>query len=880
MGVWTPGPGATAGDDLYTGDDNQDVVDGLDGADALIGNGGDDILSGSGGNDTLIGGAGRDTLYGGEGADEITGGDDHDRLFGGAGTDILTGGAGTDVLDGQDGADTMMGGASGDFYYVDDPGDVVIDDAVGGGNDTVFVPFDWTLGDHIENLTLTSATAAHLIGNALANRMIGNAGADTIDGGAGADTMEGGGGDDLYFVDNVGDRVIDIAGTDTVRATASFTTGTGVEHVVLLGTAADGKALLTVTGNSANNTLQAMTMTGGDGDDTYIVDDAAQVIVEAVDGGSDTVSSSLAMFALSGNLEHLILRNNASGVGTATANRIQAGSGNNSLDGGAGADTLTGGGGNDVYFVDNAGDVATENRNEGDDTVHSSISWTLGANFEALELTGAANINGTGNSLANSLSGNSGDNVLDGGLSADTMIGAGGDDTYIVDNAGDFTIELGDGGIDLVRASLSWTLSNNVEDLELTGAANLNATGNALENVIVGNDGANLIDGGAGADSMYGGLGDDLYIVDDFFDLVGESAVGGVDGVRASVSWALSSNIENLRLTGTDHTAAVGNGLANLLTGNVGENALDGGGGDDTLDGGAGADLLIGRSGNDTYIVDDEFDFAFESPDDGIDIVLSSAHYWLGEDIENLTLTGSADVMGLGNDLANVIRGNDGANVIDGGAGADTMSGGKGDDFYYVDNAGDVTAEAAIGGVDSVRSTLTWTLASNTEHLSLAGGANRNGIGNGLDNSLIGNGGDNVLSGSGGADTLIGASGDDRLIGGIGQDVLTGGAGADAFVFDVARVATNTDTITDFSVADDTIHLDNAIFTQLGAEGALNASMFRIGGSPADPNDYLFYNSATGALYYDANGSSAGGAFRIATLAPGLALTAADFLVI
>ena len=163
------------------------------------------------------------------------------------------------------------------------------------------------------------------------------------------------------------------------------------------------------------------------------------------------------------------------------------------------------------------------------------------------------------------------------------MVGGKGNDTYVVDNAGDSVTEKGGQGTDTVKASVSFTLGANVENLTLTGGASIDGTGNDLANKLTGNNGNNTLDGKAGADAMAGGKGNDVYIVDDAGDSVTESAGQGTDTVRASISYALGSDVENLTLTGAAAIGGTGNGLANTITGNAAANVLAGGAGDDVF---------------------------------------------------------------------------------------------------------------------------------------------------------------------------------------------------------------------------------------------------------------------------------------------------------
>ena len=792
-----------------------DLINGSSAADTLMAFDGDDRIDGATGSDRMIGGAGNDTYIADSSEDAasetVDGGTDtvlssasfflgtwvenltltgtaSVNANGNALDNVLTGNSGENFIDGQGGADRMIGGGGNDTYVVDNPLDRVVEVA-GGGADTVSSSVSYVLGANLEALELTGTGAINGTGNGLANRLVGNSGANILNGGAGADTMFGGAGSDTYIVDNAGDALVDTGGIDTVKSPFSFTLGGSLDNLVLLGTGAldgTGNSLAnTLTGTAAANVLtggggddlldgKAGTdrLVGGVGDDIFVVDRAADVVVELAGEGSDTIESSVTR-VLEEFVEKLVLTGAApiNGTGNALANTLVGNAGANRLDGRSGVDQMSGGAGNDTYIVDVQGDIVREALGGGTDIVLSSASCFLADWVENLTLTGTASVTAHGNGLSNVIRGNAGANFVDGHGGADTMIGGGGNDTYMVDDGLDAVIELAGGGADTVMSAVSFTLGANVENLELTSNA-VNATGNTLANTLLGNSFANVLNGGAGADVMSGRGGNDTYVVDSAGDQVIESSGNGIDTVNSALGWILASNVENLVLTGTRAINGAGNALANSLTGNSAANRLDGG---------AGIDTMTGGDGNDTYIVDDEDDAAIEtSAAGGIDSVWSSADFTLGANVENLVLTGTLAINGGGNALANSLTGNAAANALDGKTGADVMKGGDGDDFYWVDDPGDLVIETrAVGGMDSVRSSVSFTLGAWVEKLELVGGSAIDGTGNGLANDLTGNAAANILDGGLGRDVMRGGGGNDTYrVDNVGDQAIETGASA------------------------------------------------------------------------------------------------------
>jgi len=759
--------------------------------DTLIGNALANLLNGRAGKDTMIGGAGNDTYVVDNIGDKVqessTLASEIDTVISsvnytlGANIETLTlsstanlngtgntlnnrinGNAGANTLDGGGGIDTLVGGAGNDTYVVDNLKDVVTETSTLASEiDTVRSSVNWALGTNLENLTLTGSAHLNGTGNALNNVLTGNAGNNVLNGGTGRDTLIGGAGNDTYVLDRADELVL-----------VQESLNQGNDGLIVTYAASSSSSVVNLNLSNLRN------------------------VENAVLSGTGT-------FTVIGN------ELNNSLLGNASVNNLQGGVGNDVLDGGVGADTLIGGIGNDTYVVDNLKDIVSETSSlAGEiDTVRSSLNWSLGANLENLSLIGSANLNGNGNALSNVLIGNTGNNVLSGGAGndtldgssgIDTLVGGTGNDTYMVDNLKDVVTETSAlaGEIDTVRSSVTWTLGANLETLILTGSALLNGTGNALGNVLVGNAGNNVLSGGAGSDTLdgaggidtlVGGTGNDTYMVDNLKDVVTETSTlaSEIDTVRSSVNWALGANLENLTLTGSVHLNGTGNALNNVLTGNAGNNVLNGG---------AGRDTLIGGAGSDTYVLDraDELVLVQESVNQGSDGLIvtyaassSSSVINLNlsnlRNVENVVLNGIGAFTVVGNELNNSLVGNASVNnlqsgagndVLDGGAGADTLSGGTGNDTYVVDNLNDVISETSTlaGEIDTVRSSLNWSLGANLENLTLTGSANLNGNGNALNNVLIGNTGNNVLSGGAGNDTLDGSSGIDTLIGGTGND--------------------------------------------------------------------------------------------------------------
>ncbi len=745
----------------------------------VFGQGGADTVIGSPGDDTIWSWGGRDTLNGGDGNDVLVGGPGADLLNGGAGNDVLMmfsvddvvwnevwdGGAGRDILKLDVGslatvdltvmdlsrlegvhaffATAMVTAAQLDaltalngHFIVSDPGTIVLAGVVAAGPG--LNNFRLADGANVFNMTGSLFGSAQvtggsgvdtLTGGSQFDWLIGGAGNDILDGGGAGDQLDGNEGDDTFRVNHAGDRVSEAVGqgSDHVLSSVTFSFGgQELEKLTLTGEAAingTGNDLANILiGNGAANVLNggagADTMTGGAGNDTYIVDQAGDQVNESASAGIDRVQSEVS-YALASTLENLTLTGSAAidGTGNSAANILVGNGAANQLSGGAGDDAVEGGAGNDSLLGGDGVDTV------GYATATSAVTVSLA--LATAQATGGAGTdtlsafeNLKGSRFADKLTGNGGANLIDGGAGADTMTGGAGNDLYFVDNVGDKVVEASGGGTDSVQSSATFSLSGNIEKLALTGIAAINGFGNSLANAITGNEAANLLNGGAGVDILTGGGGNDTYIVDNVGDQAIEAAGGGTDTVRSLVTFTLGANFENLVLTGSAVADGTGNALANSLTGNDAANLLNGGGG---------ADTMTGADGDDTYVVDNEGDKVIETnAAGGLDRVRSAIDYVLGANLENLLLTGGAEVDGTGNALANRVTGNLAANRLGGGAGNDIIDGGAGDDFLQGDAGNDqlkggggsdrFVFNAALGGAN-VDTILDYYAPSDTIHL-------------------------------------------------------------------------------------------------------------------------------------------------------------------
>ena len=845
---------------LKTGTAGPDDIIGGGLADTLSGSFSDDIINGRDGNDTLDGGPGRDTLLGGVGNDFLLGGDDDDMLVGddvqrlefGTGHFQKEAGAGNfNIEQAIDISNLFILGADPDIadatsvphVSVTGVGDGTVDYyRLNIGSSATQITIDLDYGDGDPNsqgfdsyLRLRDVRGTELASNDDSTINLGAGGSTSF-----TDSF-------LTYSATAGTYYIEVGaypGGSIIPAGATYEL-----QVSVAGEESLSSGFIPVPGgnDTLNGGLGADNMTGGDGSDLYYVNDIGDVVIESngdlISGGKDTVYSYLSAYTLTANVENgrITSASGANLTGNTLNNFLYAGAGNNVIDGGSGTDTVS------YYYGNNGTGVTVSLATAAAQVTGGSGTDTL-IGIERLYGTNYAD-KLTGNAGANYLSGYAGNDTIDGGAGIDTMLGGDGNDIYYVRDIGDIVTETNavasTGGTDTVYSYLSaYTLTANVENGRITSTSGANLTGNTLDNLLYAGGGNNVINGSSGTDTVsyyYGNNG---------------------TGVTASLATAAAQATGG---SGTDTLIGIerlyGTNYADKLTGNTGANYLSGYAGNDTIDGGTGIDTMLGGDGNDIYYVRDIGDIVTETnavaSTGGTDTVYSYlSAYTLTAKVENGRITSTSSANLTGNTLDNLLYAGVGNNVINGSSGTDTVS------YYYGNNGTGVTVSLATTAVQATGGSGSDTLLS-------------------IEN-LTGSGFNDGLTGNNGANRLEGGSGADRLAGGLGNDTLIGGSGSDTFRFDtLLNALSNRDTIGDFNVVADSIELENAIFGSLTTTGMLVAGSFRTGAgvSAADADDYILYDSGSGALYYDADGDGGGVAVQFASLSSALALSNGDFLV-
>ncbi|MFI0847712.1 beta strand repeat-containing protein [Mesorhizobium sp. IMUNJ 23232] len=741
--------------------------------------------------------------------------------------------------------------------------------------------------------------------NVFADKISGAAGEDMLSGLGGNDTISGGDGDDILNGGGGADYLSGGAGRDT----ASYAQATAAVKVNLSDPSLNAGEAKGDTFNSIEN------LEGSAFNDTLDGNAGANILTGL--NGSDLLRGAAGTDTLLG------------GAGDDT---LGGGDGRDTLIGGEGADYLSGGAGIDTAsYADAAAAVrvflSSPDSNDGiaaGDTFNSIENLTGSVFDDVLD----------GNSATNVLIGGDGNDILGTGVRGrDELYGGEGDDIlFSANDEYETGVFDGGGGVDTLKSEYA-----NLVGRTVVGVENLSIEGKVIATIdilskfeqIAGPtpDGIVLELEGAGGvldlsnsalDRIYvqrsdttsgytliGGAYDDYLSGSKFNDVLQGGAEGdylfGRDG-QDTVSYSLSKSAvlvdlkiafqrdgtgdaEGDYLTGIENS--IGSAFADTLIGNSVANRLFGSNSSDTLNGGLGADYLSGGTGSDTA--------SYAQAAAAVKVNLADPSLNAGEakgdtfnSIENLsgsafndTLDGNAGMntlTGLGG--IDVLRGAGGNDVLQGGDGDDKLGGGDGNDVL----AGGVGADYLNGGNGADTASYAGAAAGVIVNLAAPAGNTGEAAGDSFISieNLEGSGFGDRLSGNSAANAISGLNGADVIDGGAGSDRLTGGAAKDFFVFSSALGTSNIDTIADFSAADDTIRLDNAIFAAVGANGALLSGYFRSNttGTAQDSNDHIIYETDTGKLFYDADGNGAGIAIQFATLTGNPAISAADFQVI
>ena len=763
--------------------------------------------------DSVTGGSGPDTISAWGNNDTLTGGTSSEKIYAGGNSEVVYAGSATSVTIAAPGlADTLYGGAGAATFYISDANDVLLQPTANGATDIISSSVSYSLPVNMFELNLTGTSAllgtangdtdlangyadAWISGNSGNDTLVASAGSDelfagsgnqlllggsgsvTMEGGAGNDTLVAGTGvaleyagtgNDLFVVDNSSDSVYGGVGNDTLESSVNFFLPSGVTTMILTGSA-DLFASDTVVGsnaiitaNSGNDSLYAYqgvdTLVAGTGNDFIELANAADIVQIGAVHGNDTVQldANASSFALLPNVDDVLVVGQVdsvtgnSGNDSMTShgsNTLVAGSGTDTLVSSYGGDTLVGGSGNDVFIVgNNPGTVIQDSYTTTNNSVRSSASLTLPTNVNTLTLTGAANIIATGNAASDLLTANAGNDTLVSGSGVDTLVGGSGNDWYVLNNAADVIQNLSSGS-NTIQAGFSYTLPTNANTLILSGTSNLAGTANAGNDTLTAN---------TGIDTLTGGSGNDTFVINNASDVVVDTSTTASNIISSSVSYSLPTNVTRLILTGTSALVGTANSVNDTLTANSGA---------DTLISGTGSavDSLVGGTGSDLFIVNVSSDIVNVGSTHGNDTIQSSVSFNAASNVANLIFTGSSNVAGTGNSLADVITANSGNDTLTAGSGIATLNGGVGNDVFVINNTGDLVQNVSATTSNTVRSSVTYSLIANVNSLVLTGTTALKGTANSANDTLTSNTG---------LDTLVGGAGNDVFVISNASDVV------------------------------------------------------------------------------------------------------------
>ena len=821
-------------------------------ADTIVANSGNDTLIAGSGLATLIGGSGNDTFVINNASDVITeatnsGGNTEESsisttlaanvqnligtgtaallLMSDAPASVITSNSGNDTLQGEGGQTTLVAGTGNDIL----DGNTYFTDGVGSDNNyaTTFLVNAGdgnTTIDNSGNADVLAFGAGITAGDIVATST-GSGSATvvtlTVAGGHSVTinypdftevTFAGGGSTTLAALLVQSETVITSSVSTVLPAGNSILTLTGNANISGTGNNLPD----TITANSGNDTLIAgtglATLVGGSGNDTFEINNAADVITEAANSGNNTEQTSVST-TLAANVQNLvgIGSTNISLIGNNLTNVITANSGNDYLYAGIGQATLVAGIGNDSLVGDggHATPLSTTylfNSGDGNTLIYNDVSSDIlefGAGITASSIT-ASNFVAT---AAN----------YNGGFTGDTMVtvAISGGNSVTIDSPTFTEVSFVGGGTTTLAALLaagnSITSSTSIvmpagaTKLTLTGTGNISGTGNSLADTIIANSGNDTLIAGSGLATLVGGTGNDTFEINNTGDVITEAANTGNNIEQSTVSTTLATNVQNLTGTGTAALTLTGNNLANTITANTGA---------DTLVAGSGLATLVGGTGNDTFIINNASDVITKATNTGSNLEQTSVSTTIAANVQKLTGTGTAALTLTGGATADTITANSGADTLIAGSAVATLVGGSGNDTFEINNASDVITEAANTGNNTEQTSVTATLAANVQNLTATGSTAVKLTGNTLNN---------VITANTGADTLVAGSGNDTLVSGTGVDSLTGGAGNDTFVVnnasDVVTKATNTGSNTEQTSVSITVaaNLQNLTGTGTGA---------------------------------------------------------------